>query len=53
MAYVTKVYVLYTICMVLYAPGTKIVDFAMDNGPQWDGAAQSDLGYPRILYGDL
>ena len=29
--------------MVLYHPGTKIVDFAMENGPQWDAALQSDL----------
>ena len=43
-AYVIQVYVLYRKCMVLYHPGTKIVDFAMENGPQRGVASQSNLG---------
>ena len=52
-AYVAQVYVLYTKCIVLYHPGTKIVDFAMENGPQRGAAVQTYLGYPRILYTNL
>ena len=42
--YVAQVYVLYRKCMVLYAPGAQIVDFAMENGPQRGAATHSDLG---------
>ena len=30
--------------MVLYPPGTKIVDFVMENGPHRGAALQLDLG---------
>ena len=43
-AYVAQVYVLYRKCIVLYHPGTKIFDFAMENGPQRGAASQSHLG---------
>ena len=51
--YVAQVYVLYRKCMVLYHPGTKIVDFGMENGRQRGVASQSILGSPPFLYSNL
>ena len=42
--HVARVYVFQRKSMVLYPPGTKIMDFAMANGPQRGAASQSYLG---------